>query len=284
MSRHRSLITLVPGLLLLSALPASADTIAYGASNPALVVNLGITNGTKTLVSETGYAGLSSMTDTPSGGSPVGFNGFCLDVYHSFTGGAQWQASLSGTFAPDTTNPALIGTAANFGSYTITQELAYLFNTNIAAASQVGANDQAAGLQLALWAIEYSNGKLTPNTGNGSASFVNLTNGDTITLSSTGDITAFNAAVGDANAYITNMQNILASSSSSLVTSSTATFFLVDGRPPSNTNSQDFIGSDVPTFNPHSTVPEPSSFLLVTAGLGAVAVGARKARRARLDA
>jgi hypothetical protein len=258
--RHRGLVAFVPCCLLLGALSASADTITASTTGYGINVTYSVAG---TSDSGGGFAGQVGLTDTNASGTSPKFNGYCVDIYHSFNLGAVWTATPSLSFAPDSSNKILAN--AN-----ITQELAYLYNTysglTNTGSNTYSANDLSAALQFALWGAEYSTSGYTVTTSG--STFVSATAG-VVTLSQySGDNTDVATAIGLANLYIAALP--------ATITGQSATFYLSAHTAP----SQDMIGPNVPGFTP-AIVPEPSSFLLLTAGLGAVALGARKARRAR---
>jgi PEP-CTERM motif len=263
----RGLVTFVPCLVLIGALQAQADSISVSGTGPGENVSISYTPVTGPgTVTQSPFAGQLNAT-LISGSTSTPFNAYCIDIYHDFSPPALWTLATDNTsFTPDSSNPAF-GTAGNnpgTGNTNLNQTqhaLAYLYNTysglNVGSNS---ANVQAAALQLALWAVEYDGLALAANAGLGTGTDFNFTT-DATTLAQ----------------FQTDIANVQAAN----IANQTADFFMADHS--HYPNAQDFIGGNGPNFTPFASVPEPSSLLLVTAGLGSVALAVRKARRSRIE-
>lgn len=253
MRKHRGSAALIPGLLLLGSLSASADVITVTKIDQALTGEVKV-NGVST---GDVYIGSFSTTFTPTGGTATpSFDAYCIDIFHEFYAPASWtatqttSASFNANGNSDPTNPG----QANIGS-----SLAYLYDTY---ASSATTGTLGAALQIALWTVEYDGVNGNPNTGS-------------VFSIASGQSTALDTAIADAKTYIADMPSTTSSSSASI-------YLAV--HPTSNPSLyQDLIGPGG-TSQPNA-VPEPSSMVLAAvgalAGLGTIA---RKSRRDRSPA
>ena len=250
MKRQHGMLALLPLIALLGPSTVSADPVTININSlGAGVYNLNSTFNTN--AEPIYFAGTFNTTYTNSANqTSINFDSYCIDLYHNFSVPASWAATTSATFNGNT-GPTIAGhNAGSNGGY-----LATLYNTFDASATKPLTNIQAAGLQVALWSVEY-NGLVATNK-NGNNFFFDTDN-------STDDQSL---VYTQANADINIVKSLGMSS---------ATFLMAIHNPTGN--AQDLIGPNSATFN-SLLVPEPGSFALMLAGLGLVVIRFRTARR-----
>ena len=237
-------ITVAPASTALAGPVYNATTTATGNGSQLETLTWSF-NG----ASETGLAGTLSTTLIPGGSAS---STYCIDLYHSFYLGDQWSTQLLSisSYAGE----AGVGAGNNPGGHA--GQIGYLFDKYAAGVSTA---IQGAALQIAIWKVDYDNSN---NFSTGSFQFA-ATPGNAGSIQSQ----VFAQATADLAGF------------DGTQTSNNADYFQAVSHP--NSRNQDFVGAYYPSISPNTgMVPEPSSILLVVAGLGTVGVfGARGRRR-----
>jgi hypothetical protein len=195
--------------------------------------------------SETGLAGTLSTTLNGTGQQ---FDTYCVDLYHDFTPGSSWSVDV----VPISSYQGESGVAKGDNPGGNAGAIGYLYDKF---ASQVTTAIEGAALQVAIWKVDYDD-----NNSLSTGSFRFAPSCDPKSVQS--------QVYDQAMIYLAGFNGTQASTG--------ATYLMATSHP--NGLNQDFVGPGG-SVSPFTVVPEPSSIVLVVAGLGLGAAGARGARR-----